>query len=82
MLACLPVFNTFGTGFAHTSENELFGAFGTPFPYTALERVKLRLAPVLNSCGTLVVAGSPSVVRPKFLAHVLSQPTPENPLLQ
>lgn len=46
VLACLPVFNRFGTGLSQTSENEIFGAFGTPFPYTALERAKLRLAPV------------------------------------
>lgn len=39
-------------------------------------------AGVLNFRGNRVVAGSPSVVRPTFLAHVLIQLTPENSLLQ
>lgn len=34
-------------------------------------------AGVLNYHGIRVVSGSPSVVQPTFLAHVLSQPTPE-----
>lgn len=36
----------------------------------------------LNYRGDRVVSGSPSVVRPTFLAHVLNQPTPENALLR